>query len=425
MPDPVNLSYAIGLKPKDAIAYFEGKGYTIGFRWHDVAQEAHARAFTVAGVMKVDVLEDIKSAMLKAFTDGHTQADFEKNLKPILQAKGWWGRGYITDKSTGEITGKYLDPWRLKTIYRTNMQTALMAGRYKAFMANVDDRPFWQYVAVMDRRTRPSHAALNGRVFRYDDPFWISFWPPNGWNCRCSVRALDADNLQERGIDLSSSAGRLDEIEVPNNRRNPAAGMARVARFEYTPGKFITPDAGWSYNPGKSRALWDANATRGDIKQVGRIKTWSDYGRPDIRTVPGADKLPTPAMLPRADTRAEAKEQLAAALGVSAENPLRSIETPVGHEVVDYAWLYHMVEKSDAARERYANFILPTLTQPYEVWMSEYEDGLRRRYIGLFKEAGMLAIVRVNLDGSLLWNVMKAKNAYLNSQRDGVLIYHK
>ncbi|HGC2333084.1 TPA: phage head morphogenesis protein, partial [Escherichia coli] len=52
--DDVDLGYAYTLKPEEAIKYFESKGYVIGFRWHDVKDIAHARAFTVAGVLKLD-----------------------------------------------------------------------------------------------------------------------------------------------------------------------------------------------------------------------------------------------------------------------------------------------------------------------------------------------------------------------------------
>ncbi|EPS7972089.1 phage minor head protein, partial [Morganella morganii] len=48
--EAVDLRYAIGLPPAEAIAYFESKGYAIGFNYHDVEAQAHAKAFTVAGV---------------------------------------------------------------------------------------------------------------------------------------------------------------------------------------------------------------------------------------------------------------------------------------------------------------------------------------------------------------------------------------
>lgn len=263
--DKADLGFAFSLPPEQAIEYFRSKGYTITWGWEDLWQEAHARAFTVVGIMKLDVLQDIRGALDSALAKGTTLADFEKQIKPILQAKGWWGRDAQTDTGTGEMSGKGLEPWRLKTIYQTNLQTAYMAGRYKFQKDNAADRPFWQYVAVMDRRTRPAHAALNGRVFRYDDPFWQSFYPPNGFNCRCRVRALDQGTLDERGFDLSTSKGKLDEIQVPTSAR-PDAPKVAVARFEYSPGKYIAPDVGWSYNPGA--AAWNPDLKKYDADLV-------------------------------------------------------------------------------------------------------------------------------------------------------------
>lgn len=431
-----DLAYAIGLPPEAAIAYLEGKGYAIGFSWRDVWQEAHAKAFTAAGVMKVEVLADLRNGLGDALKNGETREDFIRKLTPTLQRKGWWGINAQTNTETGEMAGKGLTPRRLQTIFDTNMQSAYMAGRYKAFMGNVADRPYWMYVAIMDKRTRPAHAALNGRTFRYDDPVWDAIWPPNGFRCRCSVRALDNEDLKSRGIDLSSSAGKLSEVQVATSRQ-PGAPTATVTRFEYAPGRYFQPDPGFNYNAGKVRAQWDANAARPDcggangavafaedgcLKRVAG-KAWFDYGRVNVRDVPKADRLLTPTVLPRAADRSAALGNLAAALGVSAAAPLRAVQTPIETVVLDYAWLPHLVEKAEAARERYAHFVLPTLMTPFEVWMVEYEDGLRRRYIGLFEEADLMLIVRVNRDGSLLWNALNGKPDDLNRQRSGVLLY--
>lgn len=247
-----DLAYAIGLPPKEAVAYFESKGYAFSFDWREVWQEAHARAFTVAGVTKLDVLKDIRAAVSEALGKGRTLAQFRQDLEPILRRKGWMGRGQVVDQATGEV-GKQLAPYRLETIYRTNMQTAYMAGRWKQFKANADIRPYWRYVAVMDARTRPEHAALNGLVFHHDDPFWSSYWPPNGWRCRCRVSALDSDELQAEDLEPEDSAGRLSEVSVPSGRE-PNAPRVAVSRFEVSPGTFISPDPGWSYNPGQ--AAW-------------------------------------------------------------------------------------------------------------------------------------------------------------------------
>lgn len=252
------LLYAMNLPLAEAVAFFERKGLVITENWYDVLGEVHNRAFTVAQVAKLDVLQDIRDAMLSAMQTGQSFSAFKKGLQPLLEQKGWWGRA--VDAETGEILKtypgtnrpvRYGDPQRLKLIYDTNLQSAFMAGRRERQLGNVDDRPYWEYVAVMDSRTRPSHRALNGRVFRYDDPFWQSFYPPNGYRCRCRVRALSGDEvgLGRGQTPLSSSRGRLSWTAVPRSRIHPDAGSTKVRRFEYAPGQYVATDAGWSHAP--------------------------------------------------------------------------------------------------------------------------------------------------------------------------------
>jgi SPP1 gp7 family putative phage head morphogenesis protein len=256
MPEALNLAYALDLPPEKAIAYFEAKGYAFSWDWREVWQEAHAQAFTVAGVLKSDVLQDIRAGVEQALKEGKTLSQFERELEPLLKKRGWLGKGEVRNAATGEVEGRRLAPQRMATIYRTNMQTSYMAGRYKSFAENAAARPYWEYVAVMDARTRPEHAALNGLVFPAGDAFWNSYWPPNGYRCRCRVSALTAREAKAEGVRLESSDGRITEKEVPVGRSRPGqpAPKAKVASFELRPGLSISPDPGFSYNPGK--AAW-------------------------------------------------------------------------------------------------------------------------------------------------------------------------
>jgi SPP1 gp7 family putative phage head morphogenesis protein len=248
-PDKINLGFVIGLPPKEAIAYFERKGYAIGFNWHDVEAQAHARAFTVAGVLKLDVLADIRSELQKSLETGQTFHDFKRELLPVLERKGWLGKGLIADLDTGELQGKRLTPRRLDTIFKTNMQSAYMAGRYQQQMDNVDERPYWERVGIMDTRTRPSHAALNGFIARYDDPIWQSIYPPDGYGCRCRVRTRSAADVERLDLMVQSTEGRRVDVQqeygVPGETR-PVLGFENPMTD-----KVYTPDPGFGFNPGQ------------------------------------------------------------------------------------------------------------------------------------------------------------------------------
>ena len=258
MPEPVDFGYAVDLPPERAIEYFRSKGYILTGPWWELWQEQHALAFTVARVAKLDVLEDIRTALDTALSEGQTFRQFAGGgLVDTLRRKGWWGR-----TKEGVQIGSYR---RLKTIFRTNMATARAASRYQAMSDNVIDRPYWMYDAMDDSRTRPTHAALDNRVFRHDDPFWQTFFPPNGWGCRCRVRAFTLGEVSERGLKVFRSEGRLREIDQLVDERT---GLRRPS-LEYAiedpprgaPRRFST-DPGWGYPPVSGAAAVDLLAER-------------------------------------------------------------------------------------------------------------------------------------------------------------------
>ena len=75
--------------PEDAIKYFDGKGLKLTGDWRELWQEQHAKAFTVARLAKLDVLNDIYNAINDALKNGTTERQFIKDMTPLLQKKGW------------------------------------------------------------------------------------------------------------------------------------------------------------------------------------------------------------------------------------------------------------------------------------------------------------------------------------------------
>lgn len=244
----VKLNALFKLSPAIAIKYFKSKNNKLSWDWYELWQSAHRKSFTVAKAMREDILQDIRTALDKALEEGKTFQEFQKELKPTLQKRGWWGEVVIVDSKGNAEKVQLGSMYRLKTIYSVNMQTAYQTGRYKTQVENTDNRPYWQYVAVLDQRTRAEHAQLHDLVFPYDDPFWSSFYPPNGWRCRCRVRALSPRNIKKRNLYVESSSGRLSQEDRLVSKKSGQYQPVTVYTDPLT-GKQIAPDVGWNYNP--------------------------------------------------------------------------------------------------------------------------------------------------------------------------------
>ncbi|MDA5570713.1 phage head morphogenesis protein, partial [Escherichia coli] len=96
------LAYCMTLPPKRAVSYLKSKGYQITWDQEEMWQEAHARAFTVAKVTRLDILEDIRGTLQQAVDEGKTDRWFRQELEPALKRRGWWGPRDTTDPVTGE-----------------------------------------------------------------------------------------------------------------------------------------------------------------------------------------------------------------------------------------------------------------------------------------------------------------------------------
>ena len=210
--DKFDVSALFGLAPEKAIEYLESKGLHVGWNWQDTLDEQHARSFTIAKMTELDLLSDTRKAIMQAIQNGKGYKDFEQTIAPVMQAKGWWGYQVAVNPDGDAQLVKLGTPRRLATIYHTNRRTAVMAAKYQRMVEATGTHPYWQYSAVLDGKTRPAHAMMHGAVYAADDAFWTNNYPPNGYNCRCTVKALTASRAEKAGISKSDMRQRTEDI---------------------------------------------------------------------------------------------------------------------------------------------------------------------------------------------------------------------
>ena len=250
-----------GLAPSEAISFFRQKALIPTERFGEVMDHAHARGFAVAGAASKALLQDLKSAVNTALTDGTTLRDFQKDFDRIVAKHGWEHNGTAA--------------WRAKIIYDTNLATAYSAGQY-AQMATPEARdifPAWRYRHHACPHPRPEHVAWDGLVLANDDPWWETHFPPNGWRCHCTVEPVTRSDIRRNNWSISE-APPLDLRPW----KNPATG-----RIEMVP-KGIDPS--FAYNPGKA---WQEHTAARDVSAPKLTPRTEIRGTP-VHHVPPAER---------------------------------------------------------------------------------------------------------------------------------------
>tara|TARA_R110002020_G_scaffold186872_2_gene384976 strand:- start:899 stop:3826 length:2928 start_codon:yes stop_codon:yes gene_type:complete len=160
-------------------------------------------------------------------------------------------------REVDKINDQYNKNW-LRAEFNAATGGAQMASKWQDIAADADLFPYLKYKAVRDARTRDEHKALDGIVRPTNDPFWNTYYPTNGWNCRCDVIMLDDSHgdevnelkdfdVPELAPEFEMNQGRQKIIYSPDhpyfvieNQFKPA--VASVIK-KGNPGKVLEPKA--------------------------------------------------------------------------------------------------------------------------------------------------------------------------------------
>lgn len=158
-----------------------------------------SKTFTISGIAKMDLLQDVKRDIEKAIEAGTSVDDFKQNYLSTLKKHGW----------TGQTTAdqKLVRPYRIEMIYRQSMDNAYAVGRFYELKAESNQYPYWEYVTKRDNRVRPKHKLLDGIIRRHDDPFWDSHTPPLDFSCRCLIQQVTDGRTNKGTIPQQQIAG--------------------------------------------------------------------------------------------------------------------------------------------------------------------------------------------------------------------------
>jgi hypothetical protein len=171
---------------KEAIDFLSEKINIDTESWIEGAGLTQQVAFTVAGA-KGSVLQEIREQVDRAINNGISIAEFAKQFDRIADSyvDNWQLKG---DRA-----------WRSQLIYEQNLRQAYGAGRYRQMTepSTLKSRPYWQWVHGDTRVPRPTHLAMNGKVFPAGS---LQCHIPAGFGCKCQIFSLSKRDVDREGL---------------------------------------------------------------------------------------------------------------------------------------------------------------------------------------------------------------------------------
>ena len=406
-----NVAYG-SLPFKEQIEFFRRKANVPTNSYADIYNDEHDYAFVVAGANRNALLNDFRAAIDKAISQGTTLDEFRKDFAEIVERHGWSYNGGFN--------------WRSRVIYETNLNSSYQAGRYQQLRDA--QFPYMEYLhSDYVEHPRELHQSWNHLVLNFNDPWWDSHFPPNGYGCQCRVRGRTKGDLKRMGKDGPDTAPTINWVDraIGENSDNPR--IVRVPEgidpsFEHIPGQ--TRLDTFVPNPLDS----DPTLKLG-VPSVKAVDEW-----PSIREV-SKNRL-----LEKGLTEEDYATIFLNQFGATLTNP--AIFRDVAGEALVIGKQLFTVSKTGELKvtkrghEQFLLLLADSLKLPDEIWTRmEYFDHLqksvvRRRYISRIRIDGedkpMLAIFEVGDDGWLGVTTFAPDNPdYLEQLRVGIRVFKR
>lgn len=188
------------LSPEAAIDYFRRLVPGLEVSAAALAGRLIPQAFTLAVSTESVVLDKVKSAIQSRLETGQDVRGGAKEIQAILDEAGV----------------SPANPQYAEAVLRTNMMESYNQGAQEELTANAEVFPVWKYSNPNDGRSRPHHAANNGKYFPTSTLFEDvrGHGPENAINCRCVPIPVD----KWEALDLAK-AGKLPPGVLPAELR--------------------------------------------------------------------------------------------------------------------------------------------------------------------------------------------------------------
>jgi phage putative head morphogenesis protein, SPP1 gp7 family len=169
----------------EAIKYLTERFPILFDNLEEITQEVRKNFFWIKKSTDLEITKSLLESLKSSIESKLSLKDWRKNSKDILEKSGFGDKGYYTEN-----------------VFRTNVRSFYSAGHYEAQSKNINNKPYWLYDGIEDGREREHTRMYNGKVFKADDPIWQRIYPPNGYQCRCRVIALDYEQVIREGYSI-------------------------------------------------------------------------------------------------------------------------------------------------------------------------------------------------------------------------------